>query len=243
MLEIRLPLVETDGDSQEAYNSLYSQTDISQHRSFYLWLMDVLKLQPGELYLDISCGRAHLVELAHQQGAVGHGMDLSYMALRLSRAENGIKNLVAANSQVLPYASDVFDVVSNIGSLEHYVDMKTAVQEMARILKPNGRCVVLVPNTFSLLTNIWIAFREGRTSIDRQPIQRYGARQEWQHLLEDNGLVVDKTLKYERERPRTWADWKDYLRHPKTILRWLLTPVIPLNLIFCFVFIAHKREL
>lgn len=243
MLEIRLPQVETDSDSQEAYDVLYSQTDISQHHSFYLWLMDVLKLQPGEQYLDISCGRGQLVELARQQGSVGHGLDLSHTALKLSHRERRIKNLVTANSQVLPYASDVFDVVSNIGSLEHYVDMKTAVQEMARVLKPNGRCIVLVPNTFSLLTNIWIAFREGRTSIDHQPIQRYGSRQEWHYLLEDNGLVVDKTLKYERERPRTWADWKDYLRHPKTMLRWLLTPLIPLNLIFCFVFIAHKREL
>ena len=118
--------------------------------------------------------------------------------------------------------------------------MKTAVREMTRVLKPGGRAYVLVPNTFSLLTNIWIAFRQGRTSIDQQPIQRYAARLEWQQLVEEYGLVVYKTFKYERERPRTWSDLIHYLSHPKALTRLLLTPIIPLNLAFCFVFVARK---
>ena len=88
--------------------------------------------------------------------------------------------------------------------------------------------------------NIWTALRQGRTFIDNQPIQRYAARQEWQQLLEDNGLVVDKTIKYEIERPQTWPDFLSYIRHPKRMVKWLISPMIPINLAFCFVFICHK---
>jgi hypothetical protein len=109
-------------------------------------------------------------------------------------------------------------------------------------LRPDGLALFLVPNTFALLTNIWYAFRRGRTVIDPyQPIQRYGARYEWQELLEANGLVVERTLKFERVLPRTWKDLIAYLRRPKQVIRLLLTPFIPLNLAFSFIFICRPR--
>ncbi|MBE2201026.1 MAG: class I SAM-dependent methyltransferase [Anaerolinea sp.] len=240
MLEIRLPEIATDSDSRQAYDEIYTEGDISQRASFYLWLVEMFALRPGEVYLDISCGRVHLPKLARARGAVAHGLDLSHAALRIGRERTGVTNVVTANSQDLPYASDSFDVISNIGSMEHYVDMYAAVREMTRVLKPGGRAYVLVPNTFSLTTNIWNAMRQGRTSIDEQPIQRYAARLEWKALLEEYGLVVEKTYKYERERPRTRADLVYYLTHPKDLARVLFQPFVPLNLAFCFVFVARK---
>jgi SAM-dependent methyltransferase len=238
--EIRLDDMVTTDDSRSAYNVIYGQDDISQRASFYLWVQDLLALKPGETYLDVSCGRAQLTTLAQVQGVNAHGLDLSYTALHSSWNAGRGGHLITGNSQQLPYAPESFDVVSNIGSLEHYLDMDTAVQQMARVLKPGGRAIVLVPNSFSLLHNIWIALRDGRTNIDQQPIQRYAARLEWQTLLEENGLVVDKTLKYELETPRTWTDWGHYLRHPKKMVRLALRPFVPLNLAFCFVFLCYK---
>ena len=240
MLEIRLPEIATDSDSRQAYDDLYTEGDISQRDSFYLWLSDLFALRPGEQYLDISCGRVMLPYLAHSKGAIAHGLDLSHAALKAGHASTGISNLVTANSQILPYANNSFDVISNIGSLEHYVDMHAAILEMTRVLRPGGRAYVLVPNTFSLTTNILLALRQGRTSIDSQPIQRYAARQEWQTLIESYGLTVEKTYKYEREWPRTRTDWGYYLRHPKDMIRLLFSPLVPLNLAFCFLFVARK---
>lgn len=240
MLEVRLQQIVSDGDSRTLYDHLYRDVNISQRPSFYLWLMDLFKLQPNDIYLDISCGRAQLPALAQAKGVVAYGLDLSSTALRLGQTETNCRRLVVGNSQSLPYPSNRFTVISNIGSLEHYIDMEAAVREMARVLKPGGRAFILVPNTFSLLHNIWIAFRQGRTNIDQQPIQRYAARQEWQQLLEDNNLRVNKVIKYERELPRTWHDFLNYLRYPKQFVRLLLTPFVPLNLAFCFVFVCDK---
>jgi ubiquinone/menaquinone biosynthesis C-methylase UbiE len=240
MLEIRLDEIETDSQSQDAYETIYATSDISQRDSFYLWLVDLFGLKPDDVYLDISCGRGQLPALARERGIRAHGIDLSHTALKSAANESHRKNLVTANSQTLPYAANNFTIVSNIGSIEHYVDMPTALREMVRVLKPGGRAYILVPNTFSLLHNIWIAFREGRTNIDSQPIQRYAARKEWQNLLEESGLEVVGTVKYEIEVPYTAKDWASYLRHPKRLIRLMLVPLVPLNLAFCFLFICRK---
>ncbi|MEM7113690.1 MAG: class I SAM-dependent methyltransferase, partial [Chloroflexota bacterium] len=143
--EIRLDETESDQESQQAYDDIYTDSDISQTDSFYLWLMELLSLQAGERYLDISCGRAQLPRLAREIGVNAYGLDLSYAALRSGFYPSG---LMTGNAQDLPYADESFDVVSNIGSLEHYLDMETAVSEMTRVLKKNGRAVVLLPNSF-----------------------------------------------------------------------------------------------
>jgi len=237
MLEIRL---ETAENSQQAYDDLYTDVGISQPESFYLWMMKILALRADDVYLDVSCGRGELVAMAQAHGVKAYGMDISWAALRSGQRDLGDNHFVVCDAEQLPYADGSFSVASNMGSLEHFRDMKTAVQEMARVLKANGRAFILVPNTFSLMTNIWIAFRQGRTSIDDQPIQRYGARQEWQQLLEENGLTVEKTIKYEHVVPRTRQDWLGHLQHPKRMLRLFLIPFIPLNLAYGFIFVCRK---
>ncbi len=241
MLEVRLRQAETDAASRAAYDNVYLAEGLSQLPSFYLHILHLLALQPGERYLDISCGRAEVLALVATPEVERHGLDWAFPAVQFGRRYAPDTGLVTGDSQALPYPDASFDVLSNIGSLEHYLDMPAAVREMARVLRPTGRALVLVPNTFSLLNNIWIAFRQGRTSIDPyQPIQRYAARLEWQQLLEENGLHVERTLKYERPWPRTAADRRYYWRHPKELGRLLLSPLIPLNLAFCFIFLCRR---
>ncbi|MBE7532908.1 MAG: class I SAM-dependent methyltransferase [Chloroflexi bacterium] len=242
IFEIRLNQISNDQGSQQAYDTIYTQTDIALRDSFYLWLIELMALQTDDVYLDVSCGHGQLTSLAQRRGIQAYGLDLSHIALRQGRTDNDEATLVSANAQQLPFADGCFTVVSNIGSIEHYTDMHTAVSEMTRVLKPGGRAVVLLPNTFSLMHNIWVAWRHGRTNIDNQPIQRYAARREWQQLLESKGLVVEKTIKYEIEKPRTRADFVSYLRHPKRMFKLIMTPFIPLNLAFCFVFFCYKPK-
>ncbi|MFT7585783.1 MAG: ubiquinone/menaquinone biosynthesis C-methylase UbiE [Cellvibrionaceae bacterium] len=241
-LEIRLNQTRTREESRQRYENVYGAGDISQSESLYMWLLDLLNLDSNERYLDISCGLGELPYYAKKQIPMAHGMDLSHNALVKGQGKFQLDRLVTANSEQLPYADESFDVISSIGSLEHYVDMAVAVREKARVLKIDGRALILVPNTFSLLSNIWIAFRQGKTAVDPyQPIQRYLARYEWQALLEDNGLVVERTIKYEREWPRTRRDMLNYLRRPKEMIRLILTPFIPLNLAWSFVFFCRKQ--
>lgn len=232
LLEIRREL-----DSRAGYEAIYQEDDLSQIWSFYLWLMQQLQLPARGRLLDVSCGAGEVVQLAMRHGLSATGVDISRAAARRARQAVGPGAWIAVSAgENLPFPASSFDFVTSIGSLEHFVDPAQGVREMARVLRPGGRAFVLVPNTFSLLTNIWIAFRSGQTSVDNQPLQRYGARADWTRLLEGNGLSVQRTVKYERPWPRSAADTRYYLRRPKEMIRLLLGPLVPLNLAFCFLF-------
>lgn len=239
-LEIRR--ITTEENVRHAYDALYKE-GLAQIESFYLWLMDQLHLSASGTLLDVACGEGEVVHLAAKRGLQAMGVDISEQAAQVAFQHvypHGL--IVLSTGEHLPFPDRYFDFVTNIGSLEHFVDPALGVREMVRVLRPGGRAFVLVPNTFSLLTNVWGAFRYGRVSIDSQPIQRYGTRADWTYLLESNGLTVLHTTKYERPWPRVMADWGYYLRRPKEILRLIFSPFIPLNLAFCFLFTCERRE-
>ncbi len=238
MLEMRKRPGEESGWTRQAYDEIYDTHGIRQLDSFYLWLLDLLDLAAGGRLLDVSCGEGVLTKFALERGVRPHGLDISWVAIRQASSE-AQADYVVGDGERLPYADDSFDYLTNNGSLEHFENMPAGIREMARILKPEGKALVLLPNTYSLFGNILSAIKRGVTLDDGQPIQRYAALNEWRQLLENNGLRVMHVVKYEREWPRSWQDAKWYLGHPKPLIRLLLTPFIPHSLAWCFVYICQ----
>lgn len=240
-LEIRR--LTPESNTAYLYDALYKEEGLAQIESFYLWLMDQLCLPASGTLLDVACGGGEVVRLAAKRGLEAIGVDISEVAARVAlQSVHPHGSIVVSTGEHLPFPNGYFDFVTNIGSLEHFVAPTLGVREMARVLRPSGRAFVLVPNTFSLLTNVWIAFRSGHIAIDRQPIQRYGTRAAWIHLLQSNGLTVIHTKKYERPWPRLWVDCCYYLHRPKELLRLIVSPFVPLNLAFCFLFTCKRCE-
>ena len=240
MLEIRKPSIASLQDSRSAYDAIYAERGIRQLDSFYAWLLRLLRPEEGKKLLDVSCGEGHLLRIGARYGLGLYGLDISDAAISIARQNIPSAELAVGDAEDLPFPDDCFDYVTNIGSLEHYLHPDKGVREMARILKRAGKACILLPNSFGLTWNILSVWRTGDISDDGQPIQRYATRKEWQELLEGNGLSVYKTLKYEREFPRTIGDAWWYIRHPKKLLHLALSPLIPLNLASCFVFLCRK---
>jgi SAM-dependent methyltransferase len=240
---VEIRRITQEDNSNRAYDALFNEQSMAHFESYYLWVMDKLHLPETGALLDISCGAGDLVRLAAQHGLRATGIDISTVAARTAyRSVSPQGSISIGDGEHLPFPDECFDFVTNIGSLEHFVDPALGVREMARVLRPTGRAFVLVPNTFSLLTVVWVAFRKGQTVVDRQPIQRYGARADWTRLLEMNGLTVRNTAKFERAWPRLMVDWKYYLRQPKEMLRLLAAPFVPLNLAWCFLFTCERQQ-
>jgi SAM-dependent methyltransferase len=241
LLEIRLDV--GSQDARQGYNTLYEQASLSQIESYYLWLMKKLKLPAQGRFLDVACGAGEVVRLAGQRGLQAIGLDISEVVSQTAaRKVKSFGQIGVCQGEYIPFARESFDFLTNIGSLEHFEDPALGVREMARVLKPGGKAFILVPNTFSLLSNVWHAMRTGETAVDDQPIQRYGARADWTRLLEANGLKVIRTDHYERPWPYKPSDWGYYLRRPKELIRMLAAPLVPLNLAFCFLFICEKKR-
>jgi SAM-dependent methyltransferase len=228
---------------REAYDALYTQQWMPPRAALFDWVVRLLGARPGQLLLDVACGDAQLGQPAKRSGLIYYGIDLSGMAVRAAHAE---RVLVGEGAQ-LPFADDRFDRVASIGSLEHYLQIEQGVREIARVLKPDGMACVLVPNAFGLTWNALRVWRTGDLADDdEQPIQRFGTRGAWQRLLAENGLLVRRTLGYERSWPRTSAERQFYCQQPRELALSLLAPLLPINLTRCFVFLctkSHQRQI
>jgi len=240
MIELRRPVAHA-ADTQSAYDALYSDVAVTQHwDSYFEWILELLRPQPGQSLIDVSCGTGLLLDAARAAGLRAYGVDFSRVAVREAQQHG---TAFVANSEQLALQSASFDYVVNLGSLEHFEDMPSGVREMARILKPDGTCCVLVPNTFGLLWTIWHAKNTGDVFSDDQPLQRYGSRMQWQRLLEENGLRVERTVAYELPPPRKLWQWAYYLRHPKIhMTKLLLWRFVPLNLASILVFVCSRKS-
>ena len=96
-------------------------------------------LAPGALLLDAGAGEArHRARFPHQR----------YVAVDLAVGDQqwDYSRLDAlADLQALPFPDRTFDAALNIVTLEHVREPKRVVSEIARVLKPGGRLLLVVP--------------------------------------------------------------------------------------------------
>ncbi len=221
-----------------AYDRIYASEPIRQIDSFYDWLLRLVHPSSGQSLLDVSCGIGRLVRIARSEKLRAVGVDFSSVAIAAARLATPEADFVVGDAERLPFEDRSFDLVMNIGSLEHYQNPEQSVREMARVLRTGGKAVVLVPNTFAI-QHVLYAWRHGRIFDDGQPLQRYGTYADWRGILQQNGLHVVQTVKYQRVWPRRYVDGLWYLRHPTKLLQVVLTPLLPLHAAACFVFICE----
>lgn len=241
MIEFRAKQLDTRKTTDlEAYDEIYRTQPIRQIDSFYKWALELASPRFGDRILDVSCGVGRLVDLAARAGHSAIGIDLADEAI-VHGHNHGVRGrLLIADALALPFQDNSFDCVINLGSIEHYPDPARGVAEAARVLRPDGRAVILLPNSFGYL-HVLHVWRHGDVFDDGQPLQRYGTQADWRRLLESNGLRIVRVEKYQRVRPRTIGDVFWYLCRPTKVLQLLITPWLPINLAGCFAFICTRR--
>lgn len=99
--------------------------------------------------LDAGCGKGRYASALKQHfpAVEVHASDLSPEMLR--HVPTGIQTKVAT-IQELPYPDQYFDLVYCVEALEHVPDPQAALNEMARILAPGGRMVIIDKNNAML---------------------------------------------------------------------------------------------
>jgi ubiquinone/menaquinone biosynthesis C-methylase UbiE len=99
--------------------------------------------RPGARVLDVGCGPGHLVERLADRGLTVSGIDLDpAMIERAGRRLGDRAELVAADVASLPFPDASFDLVVSTLSMHHWADHRGGLDEIGRVLKPEGRALI-----------------------------------------------------------------------------------------------------
>jgi demethylmenaquinone methyltransferase/2-methoxy-6-polyprenyl-1,4-benzoquinol methylase len=119
-------------------------------------LASILETRNG-LCLDLCCGTGDLALAMSQRGVAQIvACDFSHPMLQLSRRKISKRNqgarirVIEADGLRLPFRSQVFDAIAIAFGLRNLESVTSGLTEMARVLKPGGRLIVL---EFSKPTN------------------------------------------------------------------------------------------
>ncbi|TKJ42389.1 hypothetical protein CEE37_01530 [candidate division LCP-89 bacterium B3_LCP] len=108
-------------------------------------------LQGGGSLLDIGCGNASQTEFFAQHVDYAIGIDLQHHRLaefhdELDRSNAENITLIGGSAQRLPFRDETFDCITCFEMLEHVPDQAKVLNEIHRVLKPEGRIILSVPH-------------------------------------------------------------------------------------------------
>jgi demethylmenaquinone methyltransferase/2-methoxy-6-polyprenyl-1,4-benzoquinol methylase len=133
------------------YDALNSLMTAGLHHRWRERAASKTGLQPGDSALDVCCGTGDLaLELAKLVTPGGHvvGCDFSEPMLDLAREKTAERGADAvrfewADALELPYDGERFDALTVGFGVRNLADLDRGLREMARVLKPGGRLVIL----------------------------------------------------------------------------------------------------
>jgi demethylmenaquinone methyltransferase/2-methoxy-6-polyprenyl-1,4-benzoquinol methylase len=133
------------------YDLLNSLMSAGLHHGWRERAAERAELRPGDAALDVCCGTGDLtLELAARVAPGGRvvGCDFSEPMLDLAREKASRRGLEGARFEWadalnLPYDAGRFDAVTVGFGVRNFADRERGLREMARVLRPGGRLVVL----------------------------------------------------------------------------------------------------
>jgi SAM-dependent methyltransferase len=107
-------------------------------------MLRLVDLPRGARVLDAAAGIGLLAERLRERGYRPFGIDFEILSAAHARRRAGLSFVVGDVSR-LPFRDGVFDGLTSGETLEHLEDDEAAAREFARVLKPGGACLVMVP--------------------------------------------------------------------------------------------------
>jgi SAM-dependent methyltransferase len=214
--------------SKEYYDRWYAGPPIAP-RDFGAYL-DFLRPVPERgSWLDVGCGRGFMLrELDALAGWRAVGVDLSPRALRSAAGIAGRAHTLCADGEALPFPDATFDVATALGTLEHFPDPGRGAAEVARVLKPGGTALIVVPNERFLPWKLG-----GRAGTEQKDnLELLLDLSAWRALLGAAGLAVMEV------RKDPWHTKPASL--PVRGLRRLANGLIPLVWTYQFAFVCRR---
>ena len=101
-------------------------------------------------FLDVGCGSAELkLQISKLAPSLQYiGIDLSHSGLLLSKQQDPTTKLLQASAEAFPLSDHSVDVVYAKDLLPHIGHISIFLEELKRVMKPGGMCVLIFAETF-----------------------------------------------------------------------------------------------
>lgn len=124
------------------------------------WMLEAFEYDKhdGELLLDVGCGTGIDLLRYTKGGAKVIGIDLSEKPLKIAKQNikeiGDVPSLIRCDLENIPLNDGTFDMIYSNGVLHHTPNHEEGIREILRVLKPDGKSVILLYHKYSLATII-----------------------------------------------------------------------------------------
>lgn len=143
-------------ESREEYEEFFARYDKYRYSKepHILKNLDRIDLA-GKKILEIGLGQGADAEQIVRRGGIYAGVDLTEesvkrVKMRFSLGDLPYESIQQASALDLPFADNSFDIVFSHGVLHHIPEIHKAQAEIARVLRPDGKLIVMLYAKWSL---------------------------------------------------------------------------------------------
>src|SRR5208282_189493 len=183
-------------------------------------VIELARPQPGDRALDIATGAGHTALALAPQVAEVVAFDLTQQMLdetARNAAARGVMNVVTRRgaAEKLPFADASFEIAAVRQAPHHYADVGAAIREMARVVKPQGR-VVIVDSRAPEADELDRAYNHIEKLRDPSHVRNWRPS-EWRAMIVAAGLrITAEHLDFytENGRPMDFDTWTQRMKTP-----------------------------
>ena len=125
--------------------------------------------------LDVGCGEGRFCRMLKAAGVAATGIDPTRQLLEVARQRDPTGDYRSGNAEQLEFEAASFDLVVSYLTLIDIVDFRTAINEMARVLKPGGSLLIANLTGFtsaSCRSGVGERCRRAPSSLSRRSLPR-----------------------------------------------------------------------
>lgn len=138
----------------------------------------------GKAILDLGCGEGRYCRTLKEKGAVVTGIDPVPQFVKHARSLDSESRYVEGVAETLPFEDGSFDIVLSYLSFVDITDLKTAASEITRVLRKNGKLVIVTISNLASTSAGWVTDKKGYKThriVDRY-MEEFALDLEWRDI-------------------------------------------------------------
>jgi ubiquinone/menaquinone biosynthesis C-methylase UbiE len=184
--------------------AFYATSKVHDDKETLSWLVELAAPGREDVALDVGTGAGHtamaIAPLVHRVDAVDLTEEMMDQARKLCH-HRGITNISfhVADAMSLPFPDASYDIVTCRRAAHHFTDVRKALAEMVRVLRPGGRLVI---DDRSVPEDDEVDRLINRLDVLHDPSHVRDYREsEWRALITGAGLELASLRPYRKRVP------------------------------------------